>query len=722
MIESKDFRLALLSGGAVAMCDAVTPLLLAHSDCFLVVETVDELLSLAADSKPEIIFICHQPGTHDGIAAVEQIRELFILTPKVILADKMIEPLEAALAVGACAVLEPPFSKETFLPVFNNCCQIVRALRWEALKQQQNRIISELFTRTPFCQLFVNVDGIVTYYNNAAADIVGIGTNTVVRFTELSRRFFVPHAATYPLELETAVQTVTSWNGILSGRLADSSVRIYRAICVPLQLADGVLGVLITLNDLSAEQAEQANLRIALQAAQDCLTLAAEGEITAELLKLSNPGFQLQLAQENFSLRMLLNSLKGTAELTIPDYLPENFCGDTKHLDYLIRSMVNGCRRFGGGAPQVSLSIKERTPVITTLQFNFSVENTHIPSDSYQSIDDYLETACLVPYATDGLGLTAVLVKKMGGTLMIRTVRGVSRTVSCFVPLKSGVGDSAPDSPTSCIPVLDSPPVAPPLFKVLLAEDNLLEQATLKHLLEDIGCQTIVVSDGKEAIDEYENGEFDVVLMDILMPVMDGFEATRLIRERERITGGTIPVVALTSYSLKAIQEKCASVGMDGYLAKPVAKEKLMEKLQQISRVRDASGPFASIQSDLSTIPLLDTHEVLDNIGFEIEFYKEMVEMYLTTFAGQGNELAAKLAGEDLKDILECAHSLKGTLSNIGGKRLAEVARQIQDMCNNGKKPDSTVWVPIVEAQTAAIKEALEQIDWDDLTRFVADK
>jgi CheY-like chemotaxis protein len=108
-------------------------------------------------------------------------------------------------------------------------------------------------------------------------------------------------------------------------------------------------------------------------------------------------------------------------------------------------------------------------------------------------------------------------------------------------------------------------------LKVLLAEDNLIDQISIRRLLEKEGAEVTVVGDGRQAVDMFDCSIFDFILLDILMPDIDGFETAVQIREKERQTGSRIPIIALTSYSLKAISDKCRSVGMSGYISKPVS-------------------------------------------------------------------------------------------------------------------------------------------------------
>lgn len=115
--------------------------------------------------------------------------------------------------------------------------------------------------------------------------------------------------------------------------------------------------------------------------------------------------------------------------------------------------------------------------------------------------------------------------------------------------------------------------VAP--LRVLLAEDHPIDQISIRRLLEKRGIEVSLAGDGRKAIEMYAGGLFDLVLLDVLMPVKDGFEVAVYIREHEKTSGGHIPIIALTAYSLKAVYNKCRSVGMNGYLSKPVASSAL---------------------------------------------------------------------------------------------------------------------------------------------------
>ena len=193
-------------------------------------------------------------------------------------------------------------------------------------------------------------------------------------------------------------------------------------------------------------------------------------------------------------------------------------------------------------------------------------------------------------YGGSGLGLAIVreLVQRMGGQVGVDSVHGVGSTFWFSIELERAPAEPAPpaEAPASDgLPSLNG--------RVLLAEDNPVNQLVLQALLERLGCQVVVVADGAAAVEAALGGGHDLVLMDCHMPGMDGYEATRQIRQHER--GGThrLPILALTAAALAEDREKCLAAGMDDHLSKPASLPQLGEALSRwLPRARaDAATP-----------------------------------------------------------------------------------------------------------------------------------
>jgi two-component system sensor histidine kinase/response regulator len=121
--------------------------------------------------------------------------------------------------------------------------------------------------------------------------------------------------------------------------------------------------------------------------------------------------------------------------------------------------------------------------------------------------------------------------------------------------------------------------------RILLTEDNVINQRVARRMIEKAGHTVVIAGNGREALDWLSREEFDIVLMDVQMPEMDGLEATAAIRKRERGTGVHIPIIAMTAHAMKGDEERCLASGMDGYLAKPIRAPLLLDLLKKFSQL-----------------------------------------------------------------------------------------------------------------------------------------
>lgn len=728
MTKTLGIKVTLLKEGCPPeWCETLLPWLVAQTEHLLVAESLDEVLAQRSEAPPDILLLAHLPSQFDGFAAADRIRQLEPLLPLLFLAEQTLENWAEVVERGGLGLLAPPFAPNILGNALKRCQPVIEARRQELARHAENRVLAELFGYTPGLLCYTDIDGNIVHLNQQAAKVFGLTAGTA-NFDDLMSRFFSPHATDHPRDLEEAGYAACHWKGKLRGRSATEGARLYQVESQPLTLAEGTLGTLLTLRDITDEQALLARLRINLQAALDQLAYGIFDHPDKGLLPSSDPNDDSTAPPRHFSLIELRDEMRRRPQLAelqmlVPDYLAGRFSAPWQTLCTALDVALRGSLAYTGALPQIILTVKERSTENIGIQLSLRSEKADIPDNFYQTINDYLDGHSDDPLATGGLGQAAVLFEKLGGTLVIRGEKGKARTLICTLPL--AVADNSDSLPTMETFEKKAPADHTDDFshlRVLIAEDNPLEQITLKQILGSLGCTLVVVDNGKDAVNEFEYDRFDLLLMDILMPEMDGFEATRLIRERERASGGHTPVVALTSYALKAIHDRCVTAGMDCYLAKPVERNKLISMIRELTRPFDDQNLSRTAEdSDLGAAQtrqepaIFDPQRVLKNLGGDIATFRELVDMYLNGFATRGEELAGLLNEGKLEDILSSTHALKGMAANLGGLRLSQICEEIQNLCRTGEQPGVQRFGERLRTASAELKAAMEQIDWSKL-------
>jgi CheY-like chemotaxis protein len=251
-------------------------------------------------------------------------------------------------------------------------------------------------------------------------------------------------------------------------------------------------------------------------------------------------------------------------------------------------------------------------------------------------------------------------------------------------------------------PMDDPPAEAQPSsgrrLHVLLAEDNAVNQRLALRLLEKHGHTVAVAGNGREAVEAVTRECFDLVLMDVQMPEMDGLEATTLIRAREETVGGHVPILALTAHAMKGDRERCLEAGMDGYLAKPIQTQEFVRAVDEV-----LAGPSRE-EAERPPKEVLDAEKALAVVGGDRQLLGELVRLYFQESPKWLAEMRQGLASNEAQLVRRCAHNLKGTLTSFGAQRAGEAALRLETMGRNG----NLMGAP--EAFTA-LTEALQRLE-----------
>jgi signal transduction histidine kinase/ActR/RegA family two-component response regulator len=372
---------------------------------------------------------------------------------------------------------------------------------------------------------------------------------------------------------------------------------------------NGVLGMtnLVLATQLTDEQREY--VETARLSADFLLTVLNDildfSKIEAGRLDLSPVDFSLKdcLEQTERMLSLQIANKKLDYSLAVADDVPDRMVGDPDRLRQILLNLVGNAIKFTdqGG---ISISVRRKpaeagadTDGVTLL---FAVRDTGvgIPEDKQGVIFDAFRQAdgsTTRKYGGTGLGLAICsrLVEMMGGTIGVESEPGKGSTFHFSARLGVAMDTSAEiDEQTRKLATMVKAfsPEKVTNLRILLAEDNPVNQRLATKLLEKRGHQVTVTATGRGALQRVQEETFDVVLMDVQMPDMDGLEATARIREWEKNRGRRTPIVALTAHSMKGDRDRCLAAGMDTYVTKPFDAAKLIEVVEATARLKVGAG------------------------------------------------------------------------------------------------------------------------------------
>jgi len=363
---------------------------------------------------------------------------------------------------------------------------------------------------------------------------------------------------------------------------------------------NGIVGMteLLLSTDLTPEQRE--SLEVVRSSADSLLALLNDildfSKIEAGRLELDRRPFSLRecvvgaLQALQFSARQKGLRLEGR----VADDVPDRLVGDAGRLRQILLNLLgNGLKFTDRGSVDLSVALEGLDDGAATLRFSVRDTGIGISAEDQRFIFEEFRQAdgsSTRRYGGTGLGLAISkrLVELMGGRIWVVSRPGAGSTFH-FTAVFALAGESDGKRP---LRAAECAGVREPCrsLRILLAEDNPINQTVAIRILERSGHQVVPVRDGLQALQMLEKRAFDLVLMDVQMPNMDGIEATLAIRAREKYSGRRIPIIAMTAHAMKGDAERCRDAGMDGYISKPVHADELCRLIQEILGARNRSS------------------------------------------------------------------------------------------------------------------------------------
>jgi CheY-like chemotaxis protein len=235
--------------------------------------------------------------------------------------------------------------------------------------------------------------------------------------------------------------------------------------------------------------------------------------------------------------------------------------------------------------------------------------------------------------------------------------------------------------------------------RILLADDGLVNQRVAVGLLELRGHAVTVANNGKEALAALERASFDVVLMDVQMPEMDGLEATAALRRREQTSGAHVPVIAMTAHAMKGDRERCLEAGMDGYLSKPIQPEELYQAVETITAPAVLAEPPAAAA--------LDWAVARERVGGSLDLLQEMIELFVREHPKLLGEIRQAVAAADAPRLHRAAHTLKGSADCFAAGPTVAAAQRLEQMGRQADLAGADEALRVLEREIERLLRAL---------------
>lgn len=383
--------------------------------------------------------------------------------------------------------------------------------------------------------------------------------------------------------------------------------------------------------------------------------------------------FELKASERNNKLKFILDG-----------DIPESVNGDPGKLSQVLNNLISNAIKFTSNG-QIKVVIENISEQDSDLILEFAVQDTGIgiPETKLSTIFESFTQASsdtTRKYGGTGLGLTICkqLIELQGGTISVTSTENKGSTFRFTLPFKK--------ASSTILTKTEAPEINPSELgnlRILVAEDNEVNQMLMRKLMQNWGFHLDIAENGLIAIQKYSQQPFDLILMDMQMPEMDGYNATSYIRKLSS-PKNQVPIIALTAHASKADADKCLEAGADAYISKPFKNKELLEKISElITRQNNLvpvpveasnSAPVASTTTELVNLDYLQ--ELADN---DTEFMTEIISLFLTQTPAYLTDLKSFTNPYDGQNLKNIAHKMKSSAGLMGILTLQEALATLEE-------------------------------------------
>lgn len=376
----------------------------------------------------------------------------------------------------------------------------------------------------------------------------------------------------------------------------------------------------------------------------------------------------------------------------IEENIPLNLTGDDDRLKQILTNLVSNAIKFTGTGGNISLRLNLIKQEDETVFIQFAIKDTGIgiPEDKLKTIFERFEqadSATTRKYGGTGLGLSIVkqLVTLQNGTVDVHSTINAGSEFIVTIPYSINRMANSENNDKKDTPIVKQFNTA---ANILIAEDNKMNQMLLKFLFQNWGIKITLAADGKEAIDYLQKNEYDLILLDIQMPNVDGYGVAQWIRNTQK---SNVPIIAMTAHTMPTEIEKSKEAGMNDYLSKPLIEERVIE----LFNLYIPQLPNNTIVKKMNTT-YVDLNNIIKLVGDEPAIIKELLGHFTKHYPEEVAQLEATYNSKDMEQLYTIAHNLKTTVTSL--------------------KTNSELVMPLIEIEKYKNIDA----DWNKIGEFVA--
>ena len=403
----------------------------------------------------------------------------------------------------------------------------------------------------------------------------------------------------------------------------------------------------------------------------------------------------------------------------MPSDIPEWVSGDPLRFRQILINLIDNAIKFTKtGRIAVQAAVKEKSPESATLEFAVSDTGIGISPDDQERIFipfTQVDASTTRNYGGTGLGLTISrkLVQLMDWQIWVDSKPGQGSTFHFTVTLKIQPGAALPKAGER------RTPRAVPMraLTVLLAEDTPTNQKLAEYILTRRGHKVEIAHNGSQAVEMVKHSNYDVVLMDVQMPVMDGFQATAEIRAMPDPSKARLPVIAMTAHALKGDAERCLAAGMDAYVSKPIQGDEFIEIVELLGNSGTGleAGDFPAAPVPLErpaaperdSAPVFDLKEAVNKCFGKYEFFLEMVDCFFCETDEMFKSLQEARRQGKADEVRTIAHRMKNTVVYLGAEPSTQAIRQVENAAKAADFEDIDGSLALLSVQLGRLKHAL---------------